>query len=261
MSVVNPFFWPSSVPREYWLASSYPKRLLPPLPENEKARLAALKSYHLPGVESDSDFNQLVELIALLTDAPIVLITVMEEDRQQFLAKVGTQLEGTPRGLAFCSHTILGTSLLVVEDLQKDDRFSHHPLVIGDPYLRFYAGMPLVSGEGFALGSVCVLDRKPRTLTQVQVLGLEALARQIVHQLELRRKTCQYGKAKEALQAIAEWQSHQVRAELASILGLLQLMDQQELGKENLEYFTLLLAAAQKMDQHLRTSIKNSSES
>jgi GAF domain-containing protein len=231
------------------------------LPENEQARVAALKTYPLPGVESDSDLNRLVGLIAALTDAPIALITVIKENWQQFLAKVGTQLEGTPRDLAFCSHTILGTSLLVIEDFQRDERFSHHPLVIGDPYLRFYAGVPLVSEEGFALGSVCVLDRKPRTLTQIQVLGLEALTRQIVHQLELRRKASQYGKAKEALRAIAEWQSHQVRAELASMLGLLQLMDQQELGEENLEYFTLLLAAAQKMDQHLRTSVKNSFES
>ena len=117
----------------------------------------------------------------------MALVTLIDSERQWFKSKVGTDISETPRDMSLCAHAILSRDLLVVPDLREDSRFSDNPLVTGEPWIRFYAGAPLVTPDGNTLGSVCVLDRVQRTLSDMQGNALRALSRQVMAQLELRR--------------------------------------------------------------------------
>lgn len=158
-----------------------------PIPTNENKRLEALHRYNLLDTAPEQSFDDFTRLAAYICSTPIALVTLLDAERQWFKAKIGLELSETPREQAFCSHTILSDQLMVVNDAVADDRFSENPLVTGDPHIRFYAGAPLVDGEGFGLGSLCVIDRKPRQLTDEQLRALEALGRQLVAQCEFRR--------------------------------------------------------------------------
>lgn len=226
-----------------------------PLPENEAERLKALRSYDLTGSEPDPDLYELVQLAGHQCETPIALISLLESDHQWFLARTGLKAPETSRDVAFCAYTIMSDQIMVVEDALHDDRFRNNAMVTGDPNIRFYAGMPLITGEGFAIGTLCVIDRKPRTLTASQAIALRVLARQLVNSIELRKKVRQYQQAQQSLRAIASMQSHQVRSSLSSILGLLQLVNPEGLSEENQEYFTLLNTTARKLDQTISTIV------
>ena len=158
-----------------------------PVPTNENKRLEALQRYHLLDTAPEQSFDDFAQLAAYICGTPIAPITLLDADRQWFKAKVGLELSQTSREQAFCSHTIMSDQLMVVDDAATDDRFSENPLVTGEPHIRFYAGTPLVDGEGFGLGSLCEIDRQPRHLTDEQLRALEALGRQLVAQCEFRR--------------------------------------------------------------------------
>ncbi|MDS3859563.1 response regulator [Thermosynechococcaceae cyanobacterium BACA0444] len=161
--------------------------LCAPCPDNEDRRLQALDAYRVLDTPPESDFNQITELAAAVCDVPIALISLIDKDRQWFKAKVGLDATETPRNLAFCAHAILQPQLLVIPDTLLDERFADNPLVTGEPHIRFYAGMPLITPTGFTLGTLCVIDQHPRQLTPVQALTLQTLAQQVVTQLEVRR--------------------------------------------------------------------------
>ncbi len=156
--------------------------------EAERARLAELSAYGLLDTPPEADFDDLAALASRICETPISLVTFVDERRQWFKATVGLDLRETPRSLAFCAHAIQRPDeLMVVEDATRDERFVDNALVTGEPGIRFYAGAPLVTPSGHALGTLCVIDRKPRTLTIEQAEGLRVLARQVSSQLELRR--------------------------------------------------------------------------
>jgi GAF domain-containing protein len=157
-----------------------------PLPPDESQRLAALRRYELLDSTSEPSYDEIVALAAQLCGAPIALVSLVDEHRQWFKAKVGIAAAETPRDAAFCAHTILGDEPMVVEDARADARFADNPLVTGDPGIRFYAGAPLRTADGHALGALCVIDRQPRTLTPLQRGALATLARQVVAHAELR---------------------------------------------------------------------------
>lgn len=157
------------------------------LPDNETDRLAALYALDILDSAPEQDFDDIVNLASNVCGTPMALVTLVDTDRQWFKARVGTDLTETSRDMSFCAHAILGRDLLVVPDTTKDARFADNPTVQGDGGIRFYAGAPLVTTEGFALGTLCVVDREPRTLDVEQLQALRALARQVTAQMELRR--------------------------------------------------------------------------
>jgi PAS domain S-box-containing protein len=152
----------------------------------ETERLAALRRYQILDTAQEPAFDRIVRLAALLLDVPIALISLVDADRQWFKARYGLDVPETPRAIAFCDHAIRGSSILVVPDAKLDPRFCDNPLVTGEMHVRFYAGAPLVTPDGFALGTICAIDRSPRDLNQRDAAILAALADQIVHELEVR---------------------------------------------------------------------------
>jgi len=159
-----------------------------PIPHNEAQRQRDLERQGVLDHPGDEHFDRLVTLTASVLDVPIALISLVDHDRQWFLARHGLDVEETPRQMAFCAHAIVGDETLVVPDACQDSRFNTNPLVIAEPNLRFYAGTPLQSREGHNLGTLCVIDRQPRQFAAKQVMLLEELAQLVLRELELRRE-------------------------------------------------------------------------
>ena len=158
------------------------------LPKNEAVRLKALHDYQVLDTEPEADFDALTRLAAYICETPIALISLLDTDRQWFKSKVGLSVWETPREIAFCNHAILQQNLLVVPDALADERFAENPLVLNDPNIRFYAGAPLITPEGLAIGTICVIDYIARDLNPEQKDALQVLSQQVISQLERRRK-------------------------------------------------------------------------
>lgn len=171
---------PATSPHEEEAAASH----------REAQRLVALERTGIMDTEAEQVFDDLVQLASLICGTPIALVSLVDAERQWFKARVGLDARQTPRDQAFCAHAIQRTEpLLEVPDAQSDPRFAANPLVTGEPRIRFYAGAPIVTAEGHALGTVCVIDRKPRALSPDQREALVVLARQAARQLEWRRSS------------------------------------------------------------------------
>jgi anti-sigma regulatory factor (Ser/Thr protein kinase) len=185
----------------------------PLMSANESERLAALRRYKILDTDPEEAFDDLALLASQICATPMALITLVDAERQWFKARVGVSTRETARSLSFCAHAIQREGLFVVPDARQDDRFSDNPMVVGDPHIRFYAGAPLVTPDGHALGTLCVVDRVPRTLTREQAEALAALKRQAEAQLALRANLL------ELKQALAE----RDRAEDAQARSIAQL--------------------------------------
>jgi len=158
-----------------------------PVPANEVDRLRALRSYKILDTKPEEHFDELTRLAALICDVPISLISLIDSNRQWFKSRFGLDLQETPRAQAFCTHAIMQPEMFVVPDAAKDERFAQNPLVTGDLHVRFYAGAPLASRDGHLLGTLCVIDHQPHTLTDAQRKGLEILSHLVIANIELRR--------------------------------------------------------------------------
>jgi signal transduction histidine kinase/CheY-like chemotaxis protein/HPt (histidine-containing phosphotransfer) domain-containing protein len=190
-----------------------------PEPENEAERLAALRGLGILDTPPELDYDELSALAAAICQTPIALISLVDKDRQWFKSRVGWPAREMPREMAFCAHTILQPDLLVVPDASVDERFANNPLVTSPPNIRFYAGAPLVTAEGHALGTLCVIDHKARELTAEQVRALQALSHQVVAQLHVRKQlaeqnqiNAELARANEILRVVV---AHRQRAEQA----------------------------------------------
>ena len=191
-----------------------------PLPKNETDRLRALRSYKILDTRPEERFDELTQLAAIICGVPMSLITLIDADRQWFKSKVGIELSETPRAQAFCTHAIMQPQMFVVPDAAEDERFAKNPLVTGDPNIRFYAGAPLATSDGHLLGTMCVLDRKPRTLSGEQKIALEILGRQVVANMELRSNLRELKEALAAREA-AEGPSGESAVGLDNIIATL----------------------------------------
>lgn len=191
-----------------------------PVPHNDTDRLRALRSYQILDTKPEERFDELTQLAAIICGVPISLITLIDADRQWFKSKVGLDLSETPRAQAFCTHAIMQPQMFEVPDATEDARFAKNPLVTGDPNIRFYAGAPLATSDGHLLGTMCVLDRKPRTLSAEQKTALEILGRQVVANMELRSNLRELKEALAAREA-AEGPSGEAALGLDDIIATL----------------------------------------
>jgi PAS domain S-box-containing protein len=160
-----------------------------PASADEGDRLRVLRDYHLDSLEDDPELAQIARFTSRLCEVPVALVSLIEEERQRFLAREGLAERETPRGVSFCAHAMLQNGLMEIRDATLDERFADNPLVTGEPYVRFYAGQPLTSEEGLPLGTLCVIDTVPRPegLTAFQREGLEVLAQTVMRRLRSRR--------------------------------------------------------------------------
>ncbi|MEZ5287285.1 MAG: PAS domain-containing protein [Vicinamibacterales bacterium] len=173
-----------------------------PLLDEERRRLEALTRYDVLDTDPEQALDDLTALAALVCEAPISLITLVDEDRQWFKSRQGIDLSETPRDVSFCTHAIREIGVFAVEDATADARFADNPFVTGAFGVRFYAGAPLRTQDGYALGTLCVIDRVPRRLTESQVRALELLSRQVMMQLEARRQHRALADSEERLFAV-----------------------------------------------------------
>lgn len=159
-------------------------------PGAERQRQRALESYRVLDTLPEAAYEDIVRLASVICGVPIAMVSLIDRERQWFKAVVGIDVQQTPRGIAFCDHAIREPNqLMEVSDAQLDPRFVDNPLVAGDPGIRFYAGMPILSGDGFALGTVCVIDSQPHVLSDTQREALQLLSRLTTELLESRRST------------------------------------------------------------------------
>jgi len=228
-----------------------------PIPENESQRLAALLNYQILDTEAEAAFDDLTYLASHICGTPIALISLVDRDRQWFKSKVGVAVTETHRDAAFCAHAILQPATLIVPDTQKDDRFATNPLVRGNPHIRFYAGAPLLTPDGFALGTLCVIDQVPRTLAPDQLEALEALSRQVISQLELRhtvnqlvRTNAELDRATRLKDEFLANMSHELRSPLNAILGISESLLDGILGSLN-ERQRTMIATLESSGNHL----------
>ncbi|MFT4850802.1 MAG: hypothetical protein ACI83B_003362, partial [Sediminicola sp.] len=160
----------------------------PDLPKNESQRLEALKAYNILDTDLDESFDGITKLASQISGMPICLISLLDETRQWFKSHHGLDATETPRELSFCGHAINNqTEFMIVPNAQKDERFFDNPLVTGDPNVIFYGGAPLISTQGFPLGTLCVIDHKPNSLNPEQISALKLLSNQVIQLLELHK--------------------------------------------------------------------------
>ena len=196
-----------------------------PVQTNEEERLAALRSYNILDSAEEKDFDELTELASAICQTPIALISLVDAERQWFKSRTGLPATETPIEQSFCAHAIIAyNDVMIVDDAREDERFSDNPLVTGGPKIVFYAGVPLINEDGFALGTLCVIDRDRKHLTDVQTNALKILAKQVVDKLELRRKMFdlqttnqQLREANMFIQKFASTAAHDIKNPLSSI--------------------------------------------
>lgn len=156
-------------------------------PKNEVARVTTLEKYAILDTDPEMAFDDLTQLASFVCKTPIAAISLIDEERQWFKSRVGLTATETSRDVAFCSSAILQTEIFVIPDALQDERFRDNPLVVSEPHIRFYAGAPLITEDGFALGTLCVIDQQPRELSAEQKDALKAISRLVLAQLEFRR--------------------------------------------------------------------------
>lgn len=158
-----------------------------PAPINDAARVAALEKYAILDSEPEQAFDDLAKLASYICKTPIALVSLVDGERQWFKSRLGLSASQTPREVAICSTAIQQKDVFVVPDALKDERFQNNPLVVSEPHIRFYAGAPLINEEGYALGTLCVVDLVPREFDEEQKEALKTLGRLVLAQMEFRR--------------------------------------------------------------------------
>lgn len=213
-------------------------RNTPPMPANEVERLRALHDLDVLDTMPEEAIDRITRLAARIIGVPIVLVSLVDDHRQWFKSTVGLDAHETPRDFAFCAHAIMDDAVMVVPDAAADPRFADNPLVTGSPNIRFYAGAPLIVGDGVRLGTLCAIDTKPRGLSSEDAGALRDLAAIVVDEFQLRvqlknelvmtsrlrDQQLKLEQANEALEQFAHLASHDLRAPLKKIINLIDMV-------------------------------------
>lgn len=217
--------------------------IIAPLPNNESARLSALKGLEILDTPEEEMFDEITKLASMICNAPISLVSLIDETRQWFKSHHGLTARETPRSIAFCSHAILGDEVFVVPNAKEDDRFKNNPLVDEAPNVIFYAGIPLALDDQIKLGTLCVIDNKPRELNENQIQMLRLLGKQTVRLLQMRKATERLEIEKLAAQRATAAKrdfiaaiSHDIRNPLNSLLGMSEMIREADLSPTVLGY-------------------------
>lgn len=223
---------------------------------NEKERLNKLLSYHILDTPEENDFDELVNLASSICKTPISLISLIDDKRQWFKAHFGLAERETPKEISFCQHAIKKEELFVVSDALLDARFKENPLVTGHPDIRFYAGMPLTTTDGYNLGTLCVIDTKPRILNDEQKDALKIISKQVTKQLDLKlsyqniknynelleEKQTELKEANATKDKIFSIVAHDLRAPLRNIKDILDMYNSGELDMKEFSNFIKLIS-------------------
>lgn len=194
------------------------------IPANESERLAKLNALGILDTIEEQAYDDLTFLAAQICETPISLVSLIDQSRQWFKSHYGIEAKETPREYAFCGHAINQDDLLIVEDTEFDERFKDNPLVTGEPKIKFYAGAPLILENDIRVGTLCVIDKEPRILTEQQKLSLLALSRQVVAQLNLRLKIMKMSSLDKAKDEFLAMVSHELRTPITSLDGSLKIL-------------------------------------
>jgi signal transduction histidine kinase len=231
----------------------------PPKPENEKERIETLKRLDILDTEAEKEFDDLVLLASKICEVPISLISLIDSDRQWFKSKVGIDVNETPRELSFCGHAINKPDTpFIIEDSRKDKRFFDNPLVVNEPHVVFYAGIPITTSDGHALGTLCVLDDKPKELSDNQIEALKILSNQAMKMIELRLNNKLLSDLNHTLdiknkeiERFAHLAAHDLKSPLNSISQIVELISDQkeELSDEILEYVNMVGVCSKNLSQ------------
>ncbi len=225
----------------------------------EKERLASLESYSIMDTLPEEDYDNLTTIAAAICGAPISAVSLLDNERQWFKSKYGLDVSETPKEVAFCAHAINEEDIFIVQDSRLDERFVDNPVVTGDPHVIFYAGVPLCSDEGLPLGTLCVIDHKPRLLSQNQIRSLKALANQVMKLLELRKANAQLKKTLEdldekncELEQFAFIAAHDLKSPLNNILGSAAILSDcysSKLDNDGKTMISFIQSASQKLKE------------
>ena len=234
--------------------------IAPDFPKNEKKRLSAVHKYKLLDTLPESDFDNITSLVATICEVPISLITLLDADRNFLKSHHGIDIQESPRDISFCGHAILQDDIFIVEDAREDIRFKDNPLVAGVNAI-FYAGVPLITKEGLALGTLCIYDHEPRKLTNTQKKALTTIAKQVLNLFDLRLNNRLLAESKQELTnrnnelgRFASHVSHDLKSPLANIMSLTAFLKEDKantFSEESIEYISFIEESAESLKDYI----------
>lgn len=234
--------------------------IAPDFPKNERERLAQINRYKLLDTLPESDFDNITSLVATICEVPISLITLLDSDRNFLKSHHGIDIQESPRNISFCGHAILQDDIFIVEDAREDIRFKDNPLVTGVNAI-FYAGVPLITKEGLALGTLCIYDHVPRKLTETQKKALITIAKQVLNLFDLRLNNRLLAESKQELTdrnnelgRFASHVSHDLKSPLANIMSLTTFLKEDEantFSEESIEYISFIEESAESLKDYI----------
>ncbi len=229
----------------------------------ETERLCEVKRFEQYDFDLDSSLHGVLKLAADIYQAPAAFVTLIDEHNQWYKVNHGFDVLQMPRATSFCTHTIMQDRTLVIPDAAADDRFAHNPFIANAPHVRFYAGAPLASYQKQNVGTLCVMDVAPKIISENQMVLLEILARQAVHLMELQltykvleEKMQQVARQNQSLMDIAFIQSHEFRGPLSTVMGIMNMIKEDDY-KSPREHFEMLEEAVNKLDDRIHVVVKS----